>query len=190
MTLQTGLRQQNEDPQDYKDKIIDVQMKIDELKKKKASILKANEVQRKQMEELEAEFNYEGQIADLKKAITDQRVKYHANKKKQQANHRSYGQTENAYADKLSQVESARLKVKLDKLNVAQAKREQRLEQSMGMTSKIFGTMSRFNPSFDNQAKIPFGSEKGRIGEMHERLKTIDANQIGGFGGSPREKAL
>ena len=60
----------------------------------------------------------------------------------------------------------------------------------MGMTNKIFGTMSRFNPNFDNQAKIPFGSEKGRIGEMHERLKTIDANQIGGFGGSPREKAM
>lgn len=31
ITLQTGLRQQNEDPQDYKDKIVDVQMKINEL---------------------------------------------------------------------------------------------------------------------------------------------------------------
>lgn len=60
------------------------------------------------------------------------------------------------------------------------------------MTNKIFGTMSRFNPDFENpqKAKIPFGSEKGRIGEMHERLKTIDANQIGGMGPSPREKAM
>lgn len=43
------------------------------------------------MEALDEEFNYEGQIADLKKSITGERVKYHANIKKRQGNHRSYG---------------------------------------------------------------------------------------------------
>lgn len=48
--------------------------------------------------------------------------------KKRQNQHRSYGKNENEYADKLMAVESARLKVKLDKLNIRQAKREQKLE--------------------------------------------------------------
>lgn len=77
-------------------------------------------------------------------------------------------------------------------LNVRQAKREQKMEQSMGMTNRIYGTMSRFNPDYENteKSKIPIGSQRRSIGEMHERLKTIDANQIGGFGPNPREKAV
>ena len=121
-----------------------------------------------------------------------QRHKFHESKKRQQAEFRGYGQRDCTYADKLMEVETARIKIKIDKLNIKQAKREQKMEQSMGMTNKIFGTMSRFNPDFDDPAKgkIPFGSQKGRIGQFHEQLKTIDANMLGGMGASPREKAV
>ena len=37
---------------------------------------------------------------------------------------------------------------------------------------------------------IPYGSAKKSIKDMHEHLKSIDANQFNSMGGSPREKAV
>lgn len=66
-------------------------------------------------------------------------------------------------------VEEARIKVRLDKLNIQQVRRELKSEQAFGMTDKIYGSKTRYNPDFQDPVKnqIPFGSAKQRIGEMH-----------------------
>lgn len=89
-------------------------------------------------------------------------------------------------------VESARSKIKIEKLQIKKAIRDKSRTDSVGMTTRIYGSMSRFNPDLEDPIKqtVPYGSSKGRIGDMHERLKAIDANAVGTMGGSPRSKAM
>ena len=89
-------------------------------------------------------------------------------------------------------VEHARAKVKLDRLNLKQAYRENRVVNSQATTTRIFGSMSKYNPMYENPENtvIPYGSAKKSIKDMHEHLKSIDANQFNSMGGSPREKAV
>ena len=149
-----------------------------------------NDEQKRNLEAVIAEFNYEGQIADLEKQIAEEKASYRQAANKKLKGHQNY--SDNGFNNKLSTVEHARTKVKLDKLQIKQALREKSRSDSINMTSRIYGSMSRFNPDFENPLKqtIPYGSNKGRIGDMHERLKAIDANKFDSMGGSPRSKAM
>lgn len=108
------------------------------------------------------------------------------------ASHRNYGKNENNFADKLMSLETNRAKIKLDRLNLKQAYRDKRAVHSQNTTAKIFNSISAYNPEYEKpeNTKVPFGSGKKSIKDMHEHLKAIDANQYNSISGSPRDKAV